>query len=79
MSGHVGYLVLYNNEAHFMVPADHLLVVSDTFEMIRGNGPREGDVMGVATIIRFEDGLPVIQVRSEKSQEGEPWRSERLV
>jgi hypothetical protein len=42
--------------------ADAPLSVGDTVEVIRGNGPREGDHMGVATVTGFEDGSPVLAV-----------------
>jgi hypothetical protein len=39
------------------------VAVGDTFEVVRGNGPREGDHMGTATVTGFEDGSPVLDVR----------------
>ena len=39
------------------------LAVGDTLDVIRGNGPREGDRMGTATVTAFEDGEPVLAVR----------------
>jgi hypothetical protein len=36
------------------------LAVGDTVEVVRGNGPREGERMGTATVTGFEDGSPVL-------------------
>jgi hypothetical protein len=39
------------------------LEMGDTVEVVRGNGPREGDVMGIATVTGFfEDGRPRLHV-----------------
>jgi len=55
-------LIVYDHESHLEVPADDTLAVGDTFEVIRGNGPREGDRMGFAVITDFEHGSPVLDV-----------------
>jgi hypothetical protein len=59
---YVGRLVMYDRETH-LVPFAELLLVGDTLEIVRGNGPREGDRMGTATVVRFEDGVPVMDIR----------------
>jgi hypothetical protein len=61
---------MYNRESHFVVPPSHVLAVDDRFEVIRGNGPREGDVLGVATITGFEDGAPALWLRPDGSLGG---------
>jgi hypothetical protein len=40
-----------------------LETVGDTFEVIRGNGPREGDHMGTATVTAIENGEPALEVQ----------------
>lgn len=56
-----GRLVVHNREMHLDVYDP--LAVGDTFEVVRGNGPREGDYMGTATVTGIEDGSPVLDVR----------------
>jgi hypothetical protein len=56
-----GRLIAYDREMHLEVDATP--AVGDTFEVIRGNGPREGERMGTATVTSFEDGAPVLNVR----------------
>lgn len=57
-----GRLVMYDRETH-LEPHGDTIGVGDTFELIRGNGPREGDSMGTATVTGFEDdGSPVLDV-----------------
>jgi len=34
---------MYDEESHFEVPEGRVLAVGDTFDVIRGNGPREGE------------------------------------
>ena len=46
-------IVLYSNDAH--APSD--LAVGENIPVIRGDGPREGDTMGTATITQVEGGL----------------------
>lgn len=43
-----GRLVVYDREMHLVEPSDGL-AVGDTLEVVRGNGPREGDHMCIAT------------------------------
>lgn len=41
-----------------------MLVVGDTLDVVRGNGPREGERMGTAEIVDFDDdGNPVIEIQ----------------
>ena len=57
-----GRLIVYDREMHFEVFG--ALAVGDTFEAIRGNGPREGDRVGTATVTGFwDDGSPALEVR----------------
>ena len=66
MTGYVGRLILYDREAHLAPDADTLRV-GDTLEVVRGNGPREGEHMGTATVTGFaEDGSLVLDVRSDR-------------
>jgi len=62
MTGHVGQLIVHDRELH-LEPYDDVLIVGDTVEVIRGNGPREGERMGTATITGFEAGSPVLSIR----------------
>ena len=59
------HLIVYDRESHLFVPEGDTLALGDTFEVYRGNGPREGERMGTATVTRFEDGSPVLDVRFE--------------
>jgi hypothetical protein len=61
MTDPAGVLLVHDREMH-LCSADSL-VVGDTLEVVRGNGPREGDRMGIATVAAFEDGAPVLEVR----------------
>jgi hypothetical protein len=45
-------------------PSTAAPIVGNTFEVIRGNGPREGDHMGTATVKAIENGAPVLIVAS---------------
>lgn len=63
MTDHAGRLVAYDDEMHLQ--PHRPLAVGDTLEVVRGNGPREGDRMGTATVAAFEDGAPVLDVRFE--------------
>jgi hypothetical protein len=56
----IGRVLIHDREIH--VESDGPLAVGDTLDVIRGNGPREGDRMGVATVTAFENGLPVLVV-----------------
>ena len=54
-------LIVHDREAHLVCYAP--LEIGDTIDVVRGNGPREGDRMGTATVIEFdEDGTPVLKV-----------------
>jgi hypothetical protein len=72
---HAGRLIVHDREMHlepyyaddYLVHADDFLV-GDTVEVIRGNGPREGDRMGTATVIGFEHGSPVLSVRFREEE-----------
>lgn len=71
--GCVGWLVMYNRESHMVVPPAHVLAVGDIYEVVRGNGPREGDSIGVATVTAIEDdGSPVLFLQPDN-----PGRDER--
>jgi hypothetical protein len=54
-------LVVYDDEMHLDLAGEGDLSTGDVFACVRGNGPREGDYMGTATIIAFEDGQPVVE------------------
>lgn len=57
-----GRLVIHDRKIH--LACDEPLVVGDTIEVVRGNGPREGARMGVATVVAFDElGAPVLDVR----------------
>jgi hypothetical protein len=71
-SGCVGWVVLYNDESHFVIPPGHTPAVGDRMEVVRGNGPREGDRMGVATIAAFEDGTPVLRIDFDRAANDAP-------
>lgn len=52
-------LIVYGREMHLDV--DEPLAVGDTVKIVRGNGPREGERMGVATVTGFdENGAPTL-------------------
>lgn len=53
-------LVVFDREMHLDLHAP--LAVGDTFDVVRGNGPREGDRMGTATVTSIEDGVPELSV-----------------
>lgn len=61
MADFKGRLVIYDDESH--LDADGTPAIGDTFEVIRGNGPREGERMGTATVTAIENGEPVLDVR----------------
>lgn len=54
---------LYVSDLEMQLEPTRDLVVGDIVEVIRGNGPREGDRMGTATITGFKDGIPALDVR----------------
>jgi hypothetical protein len=59
----VGRMVMHDVETHFEVPPGTVIEVGDTFEVVRGNGPREGSRMGTATVVALGDGgAPVLDV-----------------
>lgn len=47
-------LVLYDNEAH--VKTNHPIRPDELVRVIRGNGPREGELMGWARLIPTANG-----------------------
>jgi hypothetical protein len=49
MSDYAGRLIVHDREMH-LEPSSAAPTVGDTFEVIRGNGPREGDFMGIAIV-----------------------------
>lgn len=56
-------VIMHDRETHVVVGADTTLAVGDTLPVIRGNGPREGEQMGTATVTDFrDDGSPVLEV-----------------
>ena len=58
---YAGRLIVHDHETHLESDGD--LLLGDTLEVIRGNGPREGDHMGVATVTGFENnGSPELDV-----------------
>ena len=71
MNAHAGRIVMYDKET-LLVPFAELLHVGDTLEIVRDNGPQEGDRIGTATIERFEDGVPVMTIAWTAT--GDPWR-----
>ena len=54
-------LIVHDREIHLDVYDP--LAVGDTLDVIRRNGPREGDHMGTATVTAFKDGVPVFKLR----------------
>jgi hypothetical protein len=50
-AGYVGRVVMYDDETRLEIDAGHTLATGDLFMAYRGNGPREGDLMAVATIV----------------------------
>jgi hypothetical protein len=57
---YAGRLVVHDHEMHLDEYADAPLSIGDTVEVVRGNGPREGDRMGTATVTAFEGSSPVL-------------------
>jgi hypothetical protein len=65
-------LVMYDRESHLVYEAERPLAVGDTFSVIRGNGPREGERMGTATVTALdEDGQPTLDVHVVPYAEGD--------
>lgn len=61
MTDNAARLIVHDREMHLDVYDP--LAVGDTVEMIRGNGPREGDRIGTATVTGFEEtGAPVLDL-----------------
>jgi len=58
-------IVIYSNDAD--APAD--LQVGEVVPVVRGDGPREGDLMGMATVIRADDELKLELNPVEKANE----------
>jgi hypothetical protein len=52
---------MHDDETHLDVHEP--LAVGDVIQVFRGNGPREGDRMGTATVTAIEDGVPVLNIR----------------
>jgi len=61
MSDYAGRLIVHDREMHLETTA--ALHINDRVEVVRGNGPREGDRMGTAIVTAIEDGSPVLAVR----------------
>lgn len=53
MTDYAGRLLAYSDEMHLR--ADRPLTVGDKLKVVRGNGPREGEYMGTATVTGFDD------------------------
>ena len=59
-------LIVHDREMHLDVADDDQLAIGDTIEAVRGNGPREGERMGTATVTGFaENGAPLLDVHFE--------------
>lgn len=57
-----GRLIVHDRETH-LEPDTDTVTVGDTFEVIRGNGAREGGHLGFATVTGIEDDGPVLDIR----------------
>jgi hypothetical protein len=61
-------LIVHDHEMHLDVFGP--LAVGDTVDVIRGNGPREGDRMGSAAVIAIDaDDSPVLDIHFDGNQE----------
>jgi hypothetical protein len=70
MANPTGQLILYDREIHLDTEGE--VAVGDTFEVVRGNGPREGDHIGSATVTGFDEiGAPTLSVRFAGENGGE--------
>jgi hypothetical protein len=69
VTDHAGRLIVYDHEIH--LGPYRTLAAGGAVQVIRGNGPREGDRVGTATITSFEDGSPILHVRLGDEQSGE--------
>ena len=64
MRRYAGRLHVHDREMHLYPATEQTLAVGDVLEVVRGNGPREGDHMGEATVTALDDdGVPVLDVR----------------
>jgi hypothetical protein len=60
MSDHAQRLLVFDRETHLEGGSYQL---GDTVEVVRGNGPREGERMGTGTVIDLlDDGVPVLDI-----------------
>lgn len=63
MNGYAGRLIVHDRVMHLEPALGVELAAGDTVEVIRGNGPREGDYMGSAIVTGFDDdGRPMLVV-----------------
>jgi hypothetical protein len=68
MSPALGRLIVHDPATHLEPDVD-AMAVGDVFDVIRGNGPREGECLGTATVTGFEaDGSPVFDVRLDGTE-----------
>jgi hypothetical protein len=66
MTDYGAHLIVHDREMHLEVADTNTLAVGDTVDVIRGNGPREGDRMGIATVTGFaSDGAPLLDIHFE--------------
>jgi hypothetical protein len=57
-----GRVTIYDRRIH--LDTSGVVEVGDRFDVVRGNGPREGDEMGVAIVVAIEDdGTPVLDLQ----------------
>jgi hypothetical protein len=54
-------IVIYDKEIHLDVY--EAVEVGDTIPVFRGNGPREGERMGTATVTGFEGSSPMLEIK----------------
>ena len=52
-----GRLVVFDKESHLEIWDD--IIVGDTFDVVRGNGLQEGELMGFATVTELSEDGPV--------------------
>ena len=57
-----GRLTIHDRETYLESYPGRTLAIGATVDVIRGNGPREGDRMGTATITGYDDGGPILDV-----------------
>jgi hypothetical protein len=70
MNSHAGRLIVHDREIHLEPSRD--LFVGDTLEVIRGNGPREGAYMGIATVTELDDTGPILSVDLDPERRRSP-------